>query len=229
MYFRKNLIIGLLITLIFIISCYQQDPVSVVKAERQTEDERFVLLNGSLEGEKDIDSLLDVETYPIYSSAINNKGYFIDLSEAATYKGKDWDTGSIGNFTLIPCLPVDENDRFARIVYARVNGKYMVTAAEFYESENFAVPHSLDYESVNYHAANSELDVDSYSRSILNIEQRINFWKCWGIGSLAGAAGCAYKCALTGPGFWQCMLICGGARVIISGVACALVYFFGGY
>jgi hypothetical protein len=45
---------------------------------------------------------------------------------------------------------------------------------------------------------------------------------CVATGTAAGAAGCAFRCVFTGPGYWHCLGICTGGAAIGAAIGCLI-------
>lgn len=159
------------------------------------------------------------ESYPIFSNLIMERGYRIYPQDAAHFSVYDNETGEISRVTMIPCVLPDDKSRVGVIYYLENDNRYIVTSAEFFESEDYNVPHSLDTEALQRMIDSAGSKEEAIRLTIMQTEAA-SYWKCVANRFSAGCLGCGVHCFFAGPGWAHCTVACCTGAAIVAMVSC---------
>ncbi len=214
------------IILVSVVSCEKSlEPADPAIAETPLED-RLDVSYDETQTEAEVASFRDTPYHSIFNKLLEERGYFIWSDDAAHFKAYDPATGKIGHMTLIPCSVPGDDSRVAMIKYFRVDDTYAVTAAEYFEFEDYQIAHPLDERAVLSMLADdasSALKYDILERS----EASKRYWQCVARRFTAGCSGCATVCWLTGPAWGACTAKCCAGSAVVALVTCAFTVYLG--
>lgn len=209
-----------------VVSCEKSlEPADPVTTETPLED-RLDISFDEAQTDAEVTSFKRTPYHSIFNKLLEEKGYTVWIDDAVHYKALDQATGKIGHMTLIPCSIQGDNSSIAMIKYFRGDDVYAVTAAEYFESEDYEIPHPLEERaalSMLGDDAPDALKIDLIERS----ESSTRYWQCVGKRFTAGCAGCATVCYLAGPAWGPCTLKCCIGSAVVAMVTCAFTVYIG--
>lgn len=212
--------------LLSFVSCEQSfEPSESVDNETSLED-RLEVTYDEESTEDEVTSFRNTAYCSIFERLLEEKGYHVWTDDAAHYKAYDPATGKIGHMTLIPCSVDGDDSRIAIIQYFRGDDVQTVTAAEYFEYENYEVAHPVDERagiSLLDDASDLDLKLDLLERS----ESSKRYWQCVANRFIAGCAGCATVCYITGPAWGVCTAKCCAGSAVVALIACAITVYIG--
>ena len=218
----------LLLTLILVsvVSCEQSlEPSGTVETETPLED-RLEVSYDETRTEDEVASFSRTPYRSLFEGILEEKGYYIWCDDAAHYKAYDPATGKTGHMTLIPCSVPGDDSRIAMIKYFRGEDLYAVTAAEYFEYEDYGIAHPVDER-----ACLSMLDDDSSLELKLDLLERSEsskqYWQCVAKRFVAGCSGCATVCYIAGPAWGACTAKCCAGSAVVALVTCAFTVYLG--
>ncbi len=212
--------------LISVVSCEQSlEPSGSDDVEMSLED-RLEVSYDETQTEDEIASFRITPSCSIFGRLLEDKGYHIQPEDAAHYRAVDPATGKTGHMTMIPCSVPGDESRIAMIKYFRGEDGYAVTAAEYFEAEDFEIVHPLD-ESAGILLLGDDSDLDLKLDLLERSERSKRYWQCVATKFMAGCAGCATVCYITGPAWGACTAKCCAGSAVVAMVACAATVYLG--
>lgn len=212
--------------LVFAVSCEKSlDPIDPADPEVPLED-RLEVSYDEVQTEDEVNSFRNTPFHSIFHKLLEARGYHVWSDDAAHYKAVDPATGKIGHMTLIPCSVPGDDSRVAMIKYFRDEDGFAVTAAEYFEDEDYQIAHPIDERaalSMFDYDASPEFKHDLLERS----ESSKRYWQCVTNRFVAGCSGCATVCWLTGPGWGACTAKCCAGSMVVALVSCAFTVYLG--
>jgi hypothetical protein len=214
------------LTLASVVSCEKSlEPDDPVTTEAPLED-RLEISFDETRTDAEITSFIHTPYHSIFNKLLEEKGYIVWIEDAVHYKALDQATGKIGHMTLIPCSNPGDNSRIAMIKYFRGDDVYAVTAAEYFESEEYEIAHPLEERAALSMFGDDVTDTFKYDL-IERSERSARYWQCVGKRFTAGCVGCATVCYITGPAWGPCTLKCCIGSAVVAMVACAFTVYLG--
>jgi hypothetical protein len=126
------------------VSCEKSpDPAGPAEPDTKLED-RLVVSYDETRTASEVASFRETPWHSIFDRLLEEKGYQVWSGDAAHFKAVDPATGKIGHMTLIPCSVPGDDSRVAIIEYFRGDEGCAVTAAEYYECEEYQIAHPID-------------------------------------------------------------------------------------
>lgn len=220
---RKVLILSILLTaLIPALSC--EGPEKMESPSPSPEEELVVEHLGAPAPEAR-SAMEATRSYPVFSSVVLEKGYRVRAGDAECFGGKDPVTGEVVFLTMIPCTVPGDDSRVAFIQYFESGEGCFVNAAEYFEWEEYSIPHPLDEEVFARMTDRSGLDKGS--KTLLRSESSKRYWGCVTKRFTAGCAGCATACLFSGPGWGACTAKCCAGSAVVALISCAFTVYVG--
>jgi hypothetical protein len=214
------------LVMVSVIACEKSlEPSDSVDTETPLED-RLVISYDETQTENEVTSFKNTFYCSIFERLLEEKGYHIWSDDAAHYKAVDPATGKTGHMTLIPCSVPGDDSRIAMVKYFRGEDVYAVTAAEYFEYEDYGVPHPIDERagiSMLNDYSDLELKLDLLERS----ERSNRYWQCVANRFIAGCSGCATVCYITGPAWGACTAQCCAGSAVAALISCAFTVYIG--
>lgn len=214
----KTLAVILAIAALFVGSCQNGEDVSDPAIGEEVDDDYEIEVVALDEGYlKD-----EIETrysYPVFGSVIVEKGYRVNIRDAAFFKVHDKNNGKISNITMIPCTNSGHDNSVAMIYYIESGGEYIVTAAEYFKEEDFGISHPLDTEAYEKMMCGEPDESRMIQLAAQNVSAQ-TYWGCVTKYSVATCIGCMVKCYLSGPGWTVCTTTCCSIGTIVSMISC---------
>ncbi len=214
----KILVVILAIAVLFVGSCENgrdvSDPAIGEEVDDDYEIEVLALDEGYLKNE--------IETrysYPVFGSVIAEKGYRMNIRDAAYFKVRDKNNGKTSNMTMIPCTKPGHDSSVAMVYYIESDGEYIVTAAEYFKEEEYRISHPLDDEVYEKMMCGESDEKHLIQLTAQNLSAK-TYWRCVAKYSVATCIGCAVKCYLSGPGWTVCTSTCCSIGTIVSMISC---------
>ncbi len=212
--------------LVSVVSCEKSlEPSDSVDTEMSLED-RLEVIYDETQTADEVASFRNTLYCSIFERLLEDKGYHIWSDDAAHYRATDPATGKIGHMTLIPCSVPGDDSRIAMIKYFRGEDVYAVTAAEYFEDEDYGIAHPIDER-----AGISMLDDDSDLALKLDLLERSesseSYWQCVARRFVAGCSGCATVCYITGPAWGACTAKCCAGTAVVALISCAFTVYLG--
>jgi hypothetical protein len=128
--------------------------------------------------------------------------------------------------TVIPCSVPGDSTRIAMIKFFRDEEGYAVTAAEYFEYEDYDIPHPVD-ERALASVLGEETDPAVKLEMLERSETAKRYWQCVTTRFVSGCAGCATVCWITGPAWGACTAKCCAGSMVVALISCAFVHFLG--
>ncbi len=214
------------IILVFAVSCERSlNPSEPADTETPLED-RLEVSYDETRTEDEVASFRNTPFHSIFCKLLEERGYHVWFDDAAHFKAVDPATGKIGHMTLIPCSVPGDESRIAMIKYFRGEDGYAVTAAEYFEYEDYQIPHPIDERaglSLLDEDAGPDLKLDLLERS----ESSKRYWQCVTNRFVSGCSGCATICWMTGPGWGACTAKCCAGTMVVALISCAFTVYLG--
>jgi hypothetical protein len=221
-------IFSLLLSLVLIlaVSCEKSiEPTPSEDAEVPLED-RLIITYDESTTESEVTSYRNTIHRSLFEGLLTEMGYHIWTEDAAHYKAFDPATGKTGHMTLIPCSVPGDNSRIAIIKYLHGQDVYAVTAAQYFQEEDYEIAHPVDetgFLSMLGDDGDPNLKIDILERS----ERSNRYWQCVAKRFIAGCSGCATVCYLTGPAWGPCTAKCCAGSAVVALVTCAFTVYLG--
>ncbi|MBN2070371.1 MAG: hypothetical protein JW814_02850 [Candidatus Krumholzibacteriota bacterium] len=212
------------LTLVFI-SCSEDRESGNFISPGGNEENLYEVTIDNPDVEERLVKIESAESYPLFSYVVIEKGYRINFDHAAHFKAYDIATGDIIFSTMIPCTIPGDNSRIAMIYYIAGEEGYMVTSAEYFANEDFAIAHPLENAAIQHLNTNWSGGKEDAKNLTIQLENTSTYWKCVAKRFSAGCLGCMVKCAFSGPGWGACTLSCCGGVAIVSMISCAFTVF----
>jgi hypothetical protein len=208
------------------VSCEKSpDPAGPAEPDTKLED-RLVVSYDETRTASEVASFRETPWHSIFDRLLEEKGYQVWSGDAAHFKAVDPATGKIGHMTLIPCSVPGDDSRVAIIEYFRGDEGCAVTAAEYYECEEYQIAHPIDERtglSMLGDEASQGLKLELIERS----EASKRYWRCVTGRFVAGCSGCATVCWITGPAWGPCTAKCCTGSLVVAMISCAFTVYMG--
>lgn len=224
MYISKFVLQVTIIAIMFsLVSC--GDARNVLDSEQHEDQvDSYIIDLETVSSENIEHHVISVESYPLFSKVILERGYEVYPRESCRFRVLDTERGILTKVTMVPCLIPESDESVAFIYYIESDGQFIVTSAEYLKEEGYDIPHTLD-------ADVYERMIESGAKQICNMElvdwneTTKTYWKCVAKRFSAGCLGCAASCFLSGPGWGACTGSCCAGAAIVAVVSCAFTVF----
>jgi len=174
----------------------------------------------------EVASFVGTPWHSLFEKLLEEKGYHIWSGDAAHYKAVDPATGKTGHMTLIPCSVQGDDSRIAMIKFFRGDDGCAVTAAEYFEYEEYQIAHPID-ERAGLAMLDEGTDPGFKLELIDRSESSKRYWQCVTGRFVAGCSGCATVCWLTGPAWGPCTAKCCAGSFVVAMISCAFTVYLG--
>jgi hypothetical protein len=207
-------------------SCERTETVSDPNDSQGTLEERLVVGYDETQTDVELASFVGTPIHPIFARLLGDMGYTMRMDESAHFEAYDPLTGKTGHMLLIPCTLPDDDSRVAMIEFFRVGNEHALTASEYFSWEDYQIAHPID-EAAALALIGSDISPVMKYELLQGSERSKTYWRCVTKRFIAGCAGCATACWLTGPGWGACTAECCAGSAVVALISCAFTIYFG--